>query len=322
MTNPTPDQSRTPELPAPVAWMSKSYCPWLNGGFAWVFSTCTVRPREESAPLYTEDQLREYGRACVAAAMAAPEFKVGDRIVWTSDYGDEFHGVVTEVSDAISADLDNRVAKIEKFSSRYFRHETASPAPDVHPESVCGSCKGENPGPWSAPNDLWNQIVGSPYGILCPNCFINLANEMGVTNVWDVAPRITPPDVQEAEPVADDWYTLESGSIAVDWDHDLSRQLSIILKKDGSVAYAANVNGKKMHGPNAMTPEFYDVLRELVAPSCDAEDARRFRALLDAMFDNNDGQWRIFWQAICRARTRDTYIKAIDAAMLVRGDGK
>lgn len=77
-----------------------------------------------------------------------------------------------------------------------------SRTPELHPESVCGSCKGENPGPWSAPNDLWNQIVGSPYGIMCPNCFITLANEMGVTNVWDVAPRITPPDVQEAEPVA------------------------------------------------------------------------------------------------------------------------
>lgn len=61
--------------------------------------------------------------------------------------------------------------------------------PVPHPETVCDECKGENPTPWVAPNDLWNQVVGSPNGILCPSCFIKLAKRKGVDKIWDVIPR-------------------------------------------------------------------------------------------------------------------------------------
>jgi hypothetical protein len=43
-------------------------------------------------------------------------------------------------------------------------------------ESECNECGGHNP-IWSAENDLWNDVVGSPYGILCPVCFDLKARE-------------------------------------------------------------------------------------------------------------------------------------------------
>lgn len=51
MTNTTPDQSRTPELPEPAAWK------FLHAD------------QIKLQPVYTAGQLHEYGRACVAAAL-------------------------------------------------------------------------------------------------------------------------------------------------------------------------------------------------------------------------------------------------------------
>jgi hypothetical protein len=48
-----------------------------------------------------------------------------------------------------------------------------------HPEHVCHGCGGKNP-VWSADNELWNKVIGSPNGILCPTCFVILANQKGV----------------------------------------------------------------------------------------------------------------------------------------------
>src|SRR5262245_16285823 len=43
------------------------------------------------------------------------------------------------------------------------------PKPE-HPENNCHKCGAANP-IWSADNELWNEVVGSPNGILCPSCF-------------------------------------------------------------------------------------------------------------------------------------------------------
>jgi hypothetical protein len=42
---------------------------------------------------------------------------------------------------------------------------------DAHPEKTCQSCGGPNPR-WSADSAWWNEVVGSPNGILCPTCFV------------------------------------------------------------------------------------------------------------------------------------------------------
>lgn len=60
-----------------------------------------------------------------------------------------------------------------------------------------------------------------------------------------------------------DWYISESGSYVVDWDEDPNRQLSIMLKPDGTVAFAIYANGERIHG-NAMSQEFWRGLRLLL----------------------------------------------------------
>jgi hypothetical protein len=49
----------------------------------------------------------------------------------------------------------------------------------THPEAFCQICHNPNP-TWSADNDLWNQVMGSPNGIICPVCFEKKADEKGV----------------------------------------------------------------------------------------------------------------------------------------------
>ena len=54
------------------------------------------------------------------------------------------------------------------------------PQKEGHPEDKCQECGSRNPC-WSAPNELWNIVVGSPDGILCPRCFQDKADEKGIT---------------------------------------------------------------------------------------------------------------------------------------------
>ena len=59
---------------------------------------------------------------------------------------------------------------------------------DEHPEDRCDECGGPNI-VWFAPNDLWNAVVGSPYGILRPVCFANRAEGIGqVSGPWRFEP--------------------------------------------------------------------------------------------------------------------------------------
>lgn len=43
--------------------------------------------------------------------------------------------------------------------------------PASHPEATCQECGGPNT-VWSAPNDIWNRVMGSPNGIVCFDCFV------------------------------------------------------------------------------------------------------------------------------------------------------
>jgi len=58
------------------------------------------------------------------------------------------------------------------------------------PESVCGRCGGPNR-PWAAPSPLWNEVMrggdingAETCGIICPTCFMVLAEEQGVAELW------------------------------------------------------------------------------------------------------------------------------------------
>ena len=68
-------------------------------------------------------------------------------------------------------------------------HHAAGQSCGSHPEDVCGDCGANNP-TWFAPNDLWNRVMGSPNGIVCPACFIERAELVGVgRSAWRVEPE-------------------------------------------------------------------------------------------------------------------------------------
>lgn len=63
-----------------------------------------------------------------------------------------------------------------------------------HPEDFCGRCGGLNV-PWVAPSPLWNEVmrggdINGPgrYGdIICPTCFVVLAEAAGIASSWRIA---------------------------------------------------------------------------------------------------------------------------------------
>jgi len=61
---------------------------------------------------------------------------------------------------------------------------------DEHPEDRCERCGGKNIKPWFAPSPIWNEVVGYDFGILCPQCFTEIAEAKGVAPTgWRLAPE-------------------------------------------------------------------------------------------------------------------------------------
>lgn len=102
--------------------------------------------------------------------------------------------------DYVPAYLDgfNKKNKEEEFETALAEWQTRQEKKEFdqpHPESTCQSCGGINP-VWSADNELWNKVVGSPYGILCPTCFVKKANEMDI-NCFGLRPSVFQKDKKE-----------------------------------------------------------------------------------------------------------------------------
>ena len=67
-----------------------------------------------------------------------------------------------------------------------------------HPEGTCDRCGGGNVC-WFAPSPLWNTVARSHgYGILCPLCFIVLAEAQGLRAAWKIEPE--PPTNEREAP--------------------------------------------------------------------------------------------------------------------------
>jgi len=73
-----------------------------------------------------------------------------------------------------------------------------------HPEDSCQVCGNDNP-IWYCNNDLFNKINGSPNGILCPSCFSNKAEKIGIEVVFTV--KSETPTVEKTDGV--DMWTVE-----------------------------------------------------------------------------------------------------------------
>lgn len=50
-----------------------------------------------------------------------------------------------------------------------------------HPEDYCHLCGGRNLRAWYVGNELWNKVVGEEITILCPICFVEIAEKKGIT---------------------------------------------------------------------------------------------------------------------------------------------
>lgn len=71
-------------------------------------------------------------------------------------------------------------------------------ARDVHPEDHCDKCGGPNIC-WFAPSELWNKVVADRHNILCPICFVKLAEATGFDSAaWQVSQEAIAPPTDEA----------------------------------------------------------------------------------------------------------------------------
>ena len=71
---------------------------------------------------------------------------------------------------------------VESLRGEPFREEVG----EGHPEYRCGLCGNANNPTWYAPNELWNEVMGSPNGIICPKCFQDKAQAKGITTIGKV----------------------------------------------------------------------------------------------------------------------------------------
>lgn len=111
-----------------------------------------------------------YGAACgdaIAAAGLGMTFAVRSQPLLGQGSLWEGHGRDPELEPAIAAR-----APLGQDSNRG--------------EGWCECCGQEYPTPWYAPSALWNEVVGSPNGMLCPNCFIAAANALLGGLIWRV----------------------------------------------------------------------------------------------------------------------------------------
>lgn len=81
------------------------------------------------------------------------------------------------------------------------------------PESLCGRCGGPN-SVWAAPSPLWNAVMrggdinGGPEphgGIVCPTCFMILAEEAGVADTWVLRATNVHTELQTVTPSGRIW---------------------------------------------------------------------------------------------------------------------
>lgn len=67
--------------------------------------------------------------------------------------------------------------------------------PDWHPEAYCHRCGSQNLASWYTPGHWWTRVwaasdenEASYQGIVCPQCFAELAAQSGLTPTWVLVP--------------------------------------------------------------------------------------------------------------------------------------
>jgi hypothetical protein len=67
--------------------------------------------------------------------------------------------------------------------------KAAAEVEDGHPEAHCDRCGGLNI-TWFADSELWNKATAGRWAILCPLCFVELAQAQGIKPTsWRICPE-------------------------------------------------------------------------------------------------------------------------------------
>ena len=75
-----------------------------------------------------------------------------------------------------------------RLATGYCRNDFHGPLPEgPRTEGWCESCGAQNP-IWTSP--LWLEIIGSTSGVLCPRCFVFVADDAGYDKtIWSLRPH-------------------------------------------------------------------------------------------------------------------------------------
>lgn len=79
----------------------------------------------------------------------------------------------------IKGDINDLKSRINQF----VEEESAKLPSQQHPEDKCQECGAPNP-LWYGENGLFNEVNGSPAGIICPMCFQDKATEKGIDIIF------------------------------------------------------------------------------------------------------------------------------------------
>lgn len=95
-------------------------------------------------------------------------------------------------------DLGGFVGEVVDAIQQWVAHYRAEQAADETRggDGPCEDCGKPYP-PWSAPNEVWNVVLGGPDanddpgGMLCPTCFAVRAERAGHAHIWRLVPRVS-----------------------------------------------------------------------------------------------------------------------------------
>lgn len=126
------------------------------------------------------------------------------------------HHPLSDHTPDVALHYGQQVDAVMEVAAGFRRGGIASGEPGPGDETHCHRCGGPNR-PWSAPSPLWNEVMrgGSINGdeihdgIVCPTCFVVLAEEAGVASLWRLAAERITAELETVTPSGRvyDWTT-------------------------------------------------------------------------------------------------------------------
>lgn len=137
--------------------------------------------------------------AMLAAAVRESDRQIRAEMIERLHRKDCHHHPLSDHTPDVAEQYGQQVDAVVDVAAGFRRSGIAGWGSSAGDETCCHRCGGPNR-PWSAPSPLWNEVMrgGSISGddefdgIVCPTCFVVLAEEAGVASLWRLsAERIT-----------------------------------------------------------------------------------------------------------------------------------